>query len=100
LQLKALQDQGFDTIIKVVEIKSDDDTDETTPAKKRYAEDHFVTLNQKLQNGSIPVDFIRENEFYERQLYTFDLLVPSQYDVWFANLAKGHDASYGKTPGS
>lgn len=87
--LRALQDQGFDTIIKVVEIKSDDDTDETTPAKERYATEHFVVLNQKLQEGSIPADFIQNNEFTERQLYTFDLLIPSQYDSWFTNLEKG-----------
>ncbi len=99
-QLRALQDKGYDTVIKVVEIKSDDDTDETTPAKKRYSDEHFAVLNQKLQNGSIPADFIRDHDFLERQLYTFDLLVPSQYDAWFANLAKGHDASYGKTPRS
>jgi type III restriction enzyme len=95
-QLRALQDKGFDTIIKVVEIKSDDDTDETTPAKKRYSDEHFAVLNQKLQNGSIPADFIRNNEFLERQIYTFDLLVPSQYDAWFTNLTKGRDEAYGK----
>lgn len=88
-QLRTLQDQGFDTIVKVVEIKSDDDTDETTPAKERYAGEHFAVLNQKLREGSIPADFIRDNDFFERQLYTFDLLVPLQYDAWFANLAKG-----------
>lgn len=88
-QLRGLQDKGFDTIIKVVEIKSDDDTDETTPAKERYATEHFTLLNRKLQVGNIPADFIRDNEFSERQLYTFDLLVPSQYDTWFTNLEKG-----------
>jgi type III restriction enzyme len=95
-QLRGLQDKGFDTIIKVVEIKSDDDTDETTPAKKRYAEEHFNILNQKLQNGSIPADFIRDNEFYERQVYTFDLLIPSQFYAWFSNLVKGRDEAYTK----
>lgn len=96
MQLRALQDKGFDTIIKVVEIKSDDDDDETTPAKERYAEEHFAILNQKLQEGSIPADFIRDNEFYEQQLYTFDLLRPSGYDAWFANLEKGRDEAYGQ----
>jgi hypothetical protein len=93
-QLRALQDKGFDTIIKVVEIKSDDDNDETTPAKERYATEHFAILNQKLQEGSIPADFIRDNEFTEQQLYTFDLLIPAKYDAWFANLAKGWDERY------
>jgi type III restriction enzyme len=88
-QLRELQDKGFDTVIKVVEIKSDDDTDETTPAKERYATEHFSLLNQKLQDGNLPADFIRDNEFSERQIYTFDLLVPSQYDGWFSNLEKG-----------
>lgn len=95
-QLRALQDKGFDTIIKVVEIKSDDDDDETTSAKERYAEEHFAILNQKLQEGSIPADFIRDNDFYEQQLYTFDLLKPSGYDAWFAKLENGRDEEYGK----
>jgi len=95
-QLRSLQDQGFDSIIKVVEIKSDEDDDETTPAKKRYAEEHFAVLNQKLQEGAIPAEFIRDHGFIERQLYTFDLLVPSQYGAWFSNLAKGRDESYVK----
>jgi len=95
-QLQALQDQGFDTIIKVVEIKSDEDDDETTPAKKRYAEEHFAVLNQKLQEGAIPADFIPDHELIESQLYTFDLLVPSDYDAWFSNLAKGRDEAYVK----
>jgi len=91
-QLRALQDSGYDTIIRVVEIKSDDDDDEATPAKKRYADEHFAVLNEKLQNGSIPADFIRDNNFYERQLYTFDLLVPSQYGAWFQDLRNGRIA--------
>jgi type III restriction enzyme len=95
-QLRALQDRGFDTIIKVVEIKSDEDDDETTPAKRRYAEEHFAILNQKLREGAIPADFIRDHDFIERQLYTFDLLVPSHYNAWFTNLTKGRDEAYGK----
>ena len=80
-RLRALQDEGFDTIIKVVEIKSDDDTDKTTPAKERYAREHFIELNKKLQEGSMLADFISDNDFYERQLYTFDLLAPIWYLV-------------------
>jgi type III restriction enzyme len=91
-QLRVLQDKGFTTIIRVVEIKADDDTDETTPAKERYAKEHFTILNQKLEDGSIPAEFIRDNEFTERQVYTFDLLIPSQYDTWFTNLEKGRIA--------
>ena len=95
-ELRALQDRGFDTIIKVVEIKSDDDDDEATPAKKRYAVEHFDILNRKLKEGGIPADFIRDNEFYEMQLYTFDMLSPSQYYTWFSNLVKGRDNAYGE----
>lgn len=93
-QLRLLQDKGFDTIIKVVEIKADDDSDEATPAKSRYAEEHFDILNQKLQDGCIPAEFIQDNDFYEHQLYTFDLLVPTQYDSWFSKLIKGQDERY------
>jgi len=49
-----------------------------------------------LKEGGIPADFIRDNEFYEMQLYTFDLLSPSQYYTWFSNLVKGHDKAYGE----
>ena len=49
-----------------------------------------------LKEGGIPADFIRDNEFYEMQLYTFDLLSPSQYYTWFSNLVKGRDKAYGE----
>jgi len=93
-QLVALQDKGIHSIIKVIEIKSEDDDDETIPAKKRYAEEHFAVLNEKLFNGGLPIDFIKEHEFYERQIYTFDLLIPPQYEFWFNNLRKGQDDRY------
>lgn len=88
-KLRDLEDKGFDTLIKVVEIKSDDDDDEATPAKERYAKDHFAVLNQKLQEGSIPAEFILDHDFTERQLYLFDLLKPIQYREWFENLVTG-----------
>lgn len=93
-QLRELQDKGFDTIIKVVEIKSDGDDDETTPAKERYATEHFAILNHKLREGRIPADFIRDNDFTEQQLYTFDLLIPAKYNAWFTSLMKGQDKRY------
>ena len=33
-ELKKLQDEGVETLIKVVEIKSDEEQDEATPAKE------------------------------------------------------------------
>jgi len=38
--LRKLQDDGMETIIKVVEIKSDEEQDEATPAKEDYAKVH------------------------------------------------------------
>lgn len=78
----------------MVEIKSDDDDDESTPAKEKYAKEHFEILNEKLRAGAIPAEFIRDNDFLERQLYTFDLLVPARYDAWFADLKKGQNERY------
>jgi type III restriction enzyme len=93
-QLRLLQDKGTNTIIRVVEIKADDDDDEATPAKKRYAEEHFATLNKKLFGGSnLPAELVKESD-YIHQLYTFDLLIPSQFDTWFSNLRKGEDELY------
>ncbi|MCX5809952.1 MAG: DEAD/DEAH box helicase family protein [Proteobacteria bacterium] len=90
-QLELVQDKGIHTIIKVVEIKSDDDDDETTPAKKRYAEEHFTLLNKRLADlgSGLPSGYFEKNGSYERQFYTFDLLVPSQYDSWFKKLRDG-----------
>lgn len=93
-QLEFLQDRGIHTIIKVVEIKSDDDDDETTPAKKRYAEEHFTLLNKRLAEGGLPLGYFEKNGSYERQFYTFDLLVPSQYDSWFEDLRSGSDERF------
>jgi len=36
-ELKKLQDEGIETLIKVVEIKSEKEQDEATPAKEEYA---------------------------------------------------------------
>ncbi len=40
-ELRNLQDEGIETLIKVVEIKSDEEQDEATPAKTEYARAHF-----------------------------------------------------------
>lgn len=86
-----LQDKGIDTIIRVVEIKSDDDDNEATPAKKRYAEEHFSVLNEKLMGGSnLPAEILKESDS-AHQLYIFDLLIPSQFESWFSRLRRGED---------
>ena len=92
--LLKFQNLGINTMIKVVEIKSDFDDAEETPAKRRYAEEHFNTLNQKILEGNFPVDSIKEygNDF--PQAYTFDLLTPLQYKNWFENLRNGEDKRY------
>jgi type III restriction enzyme len=83
-----LQDEGIETIIRVVEIKSDDDTDETTPAKADYAKTHFETLNNKLQTVNI-ADIPKQYRADAKQYYTFDLLKPDDYAGWFNNLRQG-----------
>ena len=86
--LRKLQDEGMETLIKVVEIKSDDDQDEATPAKTEYARAHFEKLNEKIKNtaaGDIPGPYRK----YWPPFYTFDLLTPSIYNRWFDDLRKG-----------
>ena len=84
-----LQDYGIESIIRVVEIKSDDDDDEATPAKERYAVEHFQVLNERLQAGeSIPAAANGKEE-HGIPLYLFDLLTPSRLDEWFEHLRQG-----------
>lgn len=86
--LKNFQDDGIETIIRVVEIKSDDDQEEATPAKAEYGKTHFATVNRKLQtmnSGDIPQSY-RKNW---KPFYTFDLLKPADYAAWFDRLMKG-----------
>ena len=85
---RTLLDEGIETIIKVVEIKDDDDQDEATPAKSEYAISHFETLNKKLRSinvGDINLQFRDQ----ANQLYTFDLLTPKDYPQWFKKITKG-----------
>ncbi|MCG2740779.1 MAG: DEAD/DEAH box helicase family protein [Syntrophaceae bacterium] len=87
--LSDLQDHGIESIIRVVEIKSDDDDDEATPAKERYAAEHFKALNERLQAGeSIPAAATGREE-HGIPLYLFDLLTPSRIDQWFELLRQG-----------
>ena len=49
--LKELQENGSETIIRVVEIKSDEDGDEATPAKAEWAKAHFEAVIGNLHPG-------------------------------------------------
>jgi type III restriction enzyme len=96
--LEMLQDKGIDTIIRVVEIKSEDDDDESTPAKQRYAEEHFGIVNDKLlEGGNLPAEIFSEKDNHTNHLYIFDLLIPPQFDHWFQNLRRGQDDRYDQT---
>lgn len=86
--LNHLLDGGFETIIKAVEIKSDDDQDEATPAKADYGKAHFEAVNKKLQtvaDGDIQQSYRKDWKPY----YTFDLLKPAGFAAWFDRLRKG-----------
>lgn len=87
--LERLQDSGISEVIKVVEIKSDDDDDVTTPAKAKFAAEHFENLNKKLLTTSA-IDVPEAFQSSTRQHYTFDLLKPEQYGLWFAALSGGN----------
>jgi len=86
--LKDLQNKGIRNLIKVVEIKSDEDQEEVTRAKEKWAKEHFERLNKRLRKTNpIDIDPDFREDIYAH--YTFDLLHPSDYDLWFSNLRKG-----------
>lgn len=86
--LRELQEKGYETIIRVVEIKSDEDDDEATPAKAEWATAHFEAVNQKLLDP-LPGNFEKKYKPDIKQFYTFDLLKPDGYASWFKNLQEG-----------
>jgi type III restriction enzyme len=86
--LRDLQDKGYETLIRVVEIKSDDDDDEATPAKAEWAQRHFAAVNAKLLEP-LPGNFPSEHKNDIKQFYTFDLLKPAGYVKWFDHLRAG-----------
>ncbi|GAI03597.1 unnamed protein product, partial [marine sediment metagenome] len=86
--LHQLQDKGINNIIRAVEIKSDEDQEEITRAKEKWGKDHFKRLNEKLKSAN-PIDFSEEFQDDVSTLYTFELLRPMDYDLWFSNLQKG-----------
>jgi len=96
-ELKELQNEGVETLIKVVEIKSDEEQDEATPAKEEYAKAHFERVNKKLNRLPL-ADIDAQYRADAKQYYTFDLLTPQQYRGWIADLKKGlmHDLLTGK----
>ena len=87
-KLYALQDQGIKEIIRVVEIKSDEDQEDVTRAKERYGKEHFENVNKRLRAIN-PFDLPEEFRDSAYQFYTFDLLRPDMYGTWFEELKKG-----------
>ncbi|MBE9593254.1 MAG: hypothetical protein IMF19_07215, partial [Proteobacteria bacterium] len=87
-ELKELQNEGVETLIKVVEIKSDEEQDEATPAKEEYAKAHFERVNKKLSRLPL-ADIDAQYRTDAKQYYRFDLLIPQQYRGWIADLKKG-----------
>jgi len=87
-ELEKLQDEGIETLIKVVEIKSNEDQDETTPAKEEYAKIHFERVNKKLSTFNL-ADLASQYRGDAKQYYTFDLLTPHQFPGWIADLKNG-----------
>ena len=86
--LRDLQDKGYETIIRVVEIKSDEDDDEATPAKAEWAKAHFESVNEKLLEP-LPGNFDKKYKSEIKQFYAFDLLKPEGYVKWFKNFCEG-----------
>ena len=76
-ELKKLQDEGVEILIKVVEIKSEEEQDEATPAKEEYAKAHFEKVNEKLGTLNL-AELEGQYRGEEKQNYTFDLLKPKQ----------------------
>jgi len=87
-ELKKLQDEGLETLIKVVEIKSDEEQDEATPAKEDYAKAHFERVNKKLSALNL-ADLESRYRGDAKQFYTFDLLRTYQFQRWIEDLIKG-----------
>ena len=86
--LKKLQDEGIESLTKVVEIKSDEEQDEATPAKEEYAKAHFERVNKKLSAlNSADLDSRYRGD--AKQFYTFDLLRTYQFQRWIEDLIKG-----------
>lgn len=86
--LESLRDKGIESLVVVVEIKSEDDRQEITNAKEAAAKAHFELLNAELQKAN-PVNYSKEVARDIRQYNVFELLRPDWYDVWFGKLRRG-----------
>ncbi|MCD6533738.1 MAG: hypothetical protein J7L25_06645, partial [Deltaproteobacteria bacterium] len=86
--LRDLQDKGYETLIRAVEIKSDEDHDEATPAKVEWAKKHFASLNEKLLEP-LPANLEKNCQDEAKQFYTFDLLTPKTFNRWFEDVQTG-----------
>ncbi len=87
-RLRELEDYGIEMIIKVVEIKSDEEDDEATPAEEEHARVHFERLNRRLRDLN-PFNLDGEHRPLARQYCTFHLLTPKDFCGWFCDLRKG-----------
>jgi choline kinase len=87
-KLRELQDKGIKEIIRVVEIKSDDDQEEVTRAKERFGKEHFDNVNKRLRKTN-SIDLPKDFQDSTDQYYTFDILRPEIYTSWFNNLKRG-----------
>ncbi len=86
--LQNLEEDGITELVRVVEIKSDEDEDETIDPKEEWAKAHFESLNKKLHDtdpASVPTK-IRK---HLKQHYIFDLLRPEGYRNWAENIRNG-----------
>lgn len=88
-RLRELEDKGIKEIIRVVEIKSDEDQEDVTRAKEKYGIDHFNNVNKRLRNTN-PIDLPEDFQLHTGQYYTFDLLTPEKYGQWFSDLSRGN----------
>lgn len=86
--LRKLQDKQYEFIVKAVEIKSDNDDDETIEPKAKAGKEHFEALNRRLADAN-PQDFDEESKKFMYSYYTFDLLRESDFNNFFHNIKTG-----------
>jgi len=84
-KLRKLEEEGIEQIVRVVEIKSDEDENETIAAKEQAGKVHFEALSAKLTTAN-PGNFSAAARPYLNQHYTFDLLRPSGFSAWFREI--------------
>jgi hypothetical protein len=87
-RLRALQDEGIEQVVLVVEIKAEDDSSDETNAKESAGREHFETLNRRLRSTQ-ELDVPEPFRNHVRQHYLFSLLRPSDYPGWFSRLKNG-----------